>query len=244
MFYLLISLIYSIFKQFLKMKVLEEAKFLLVLAMLSGFISCSKEEDDFDYKEHTVIVYMIANNDLYQNALDNLNEIESAWDEYYDGNVIVIIEPKSSEKKLFVIEIEEDHNPKNIASKTVHLYEDKSMTNPIDMKEMLSDIINKYPSKRYSLILWSHATGWLPSDKILTYPRKAVVPTKMRSFGDSNGSQMEIRDLANSIPSNVFDLIIFDACYMGGVEVAYEIKDKANYIIASPTEVLQQGFSI
>jgi len=37
MFYLLISLIYSIFKQFLKMKVLEEAKFLLVLFKFRKF---------------------------------------------------------------------------------------------------------------------------------------------------------------------------------------------------------------
>ena len=35
--------------------------------------------------------------------------------------------------------------------------------------------------------------------------------------------------------------IVFDACLMGGVEVAYQLKDKTDYIIASQTEILSDG---
>ena len=38
------------------------------------------------------------------------------------------------------------------------------------------------------------------------------------------------------------DYILFDACLMGGVEVAYELRDKADIIGFSPTEILADGF--
>jgi hypothetical protein len=38
------------------------------------------------------------------------------------------------------------------------------------------------------------------------------------------------------------DFIIFDACFMGSVEVAYELKDKADFIVESPAEVVSPGF--
>ena len=39
-----------------------------------------------------------------------------------------------------------------------------------------------------------------------------------------------------------FDYLLFDACLMGGIEVAYEFKDLADLIGFSQTEVLAQGF--
>jgi len=38
------------------------------------------------------------------------------------------------------------------------------------------------------------------------------------------------------------DYILFDACLMGSVEVAYELRDKASIIGFSPTEILADGF--
>lgn len=53
---------------------------------------------------------------------------------------------------------------------------------------------------------------------------------------------MDIHDLVKGIPNNLFDIMILDACHMGSIEILYELKEKANYIIASPTEILAQGF--
>ena len=52
---------------------------------------------------------------------------------------------------------------------------------------------------------------------------------------------MDIIDLKNAL-NRKFEFILFDACYMGCIEVAYELRNKANYIISSPTEVLSYGF--
>lgn len=38
------------------------------------------------------------------------------------------------------------------------------------------------------------------------------------------------------------DFLIFDACFMSCVEVAYDLRHAAQYIIASPTEIMGDGF--
>lgn len=57
-------------------------------------------------------------------------------------------------------------------------------------------------------------------------------------------TQIETTDLANAMADAGFhtEYILFDACYMSSVEVAYELKDVTHYLIASPTEVLSYGF--
>ncbi len=38
------------------------------------------------------------------------------------------------------------------------------------------------------------------------------------------------------------DYILFDDCYMSSIEVAYDLKDVTDYLIASPTEVMVYGY--
>ena len=57
-------------------------------------------------------------------------------------------------------------------------------------------------------------------------------------------TQIETTDLADTMADAGLhtEYILFDACYMSSVEVAYELKDVTHYLIASPTEVLSYGF--
>lgn len=52
--------------------------------------------------------------------------------------------------------------------------------------------------------------------------------------------ETDIMELADAIPFKM-EYIIFDACYMGGAEVAYELKDKCRWLCASQTEILGDG---
>ena len=63
----------------------------------------------------------------------------------------------------------------------------------------------------------------------------------VKSFGLDNKTEMSIIDLAAAIPCKL-DFIAFDACLMGGIEVAYQLKDSTNYVIFSPAEVLTSSF--
>jgi hypothetical protein len=80
------------------------------------------------------------------------------------------------------------------------------------------------------LVLWSHGEGWLP------YQKKTS-----RSFGQDGDDKMNISDLRNALRSYHFDFILFDACFMQAVEVAYELHTCSDYFIGSPTEIPGPG---
>lgn len=55
-------------------------------------------------------------------------------------------------------------------------------------------------------------------------------------------SCMELEGMVDAIPDNVFDYIVFDACYMGNVEIVYALRNKADYIVSSCFEIVSYGF--
>ena len=58
--------------------------------------------------------------------------------------------------------------------------------------------------------------------------------------GSYYGHEMSVSEFADAIPYHL-DYLLFDMCFTGGVEVAYGLKDKADYLGLSPAEVLADG---
>ena len=143
----------------------------------------------------------------------------------------------------------------------------RTACDPEVLKEVLLKIDELYPGTHCGIIFSSHATGWLPAGRFssaykprqfsagrpLPFYRYEEIPQddgpRVKTFGaevlvDGNNKysqEMSIQSMAKAIPMHL-DYIIFDACLMGGVEVAYELKDVADLIAFSPTEVLSDGF--
>ena len=103
---------------------------------------------------------------------------------------------------------------------------------PDVMRSVIGEVVSQYPADSYGLVLWSHGTAWLPSD----------YQNKLKAFGQDGNNWMEIDDLAKGLPDDLFDFILFDACYMASVECTYELRNKAEYILASPTETMADGW--
>lgn len=72
----------------------------------------------------------------------------------------------------------------------------------------------------------------LPGVKSMGYTVTGVNPTV--------AYETDIREIADLLPFKL-DYIIFDACFMGGVEVAYQFRDKCRYMCFSQTEILSDG---
>ena len=72
----------------------------------------------------------------------------------------------------------------------------------------------------------------VPGVKSMGYTVTGVNPTV--------AYETDIREIADLLPFKL-DYIIFDACFMGGVEVACEFRDKCNFVVASQTEILSDG---
>lgn len=179
--------------------------------------------------DHTLIVIMEANNNLKSFALDNINEMELAAQDI--GHAAVLVYLRADDQVSVLLKIKYNLDRKVIASDTLKIYQVSSST-PEHIKAIIADAQDLCPAASYGLILWSHATSWAPP---------ASKGIQLFSFGEDQGKQMDIMELSRAIPTG-FQYLIFDACNMGSLEVLWEFKDKADYILASPTEVLASGF--
>ncbi|MBQ9411279.1 MAG: hypothetical protein IJU21_06685 [Bacteroidales bacterium] len=139
------------------------------------------------------------------------------------------------------------------------------------LKDALQLVVDEFPGSHYGIVLSSHATGYLPdgyykdpdayernhgagNSAFFSMGRRSLagevfppIPDypAVKSIGqddDAYGSvEMELRAFRDAIPCRM-DYILFDACLMGCVETAYELRDKAGIIGFSPTEILADGF--
>ncbi|MDR0565414.1 MAG: hypothetical protein LBG47_00005 [Prevotellaceae bacterium] len=209
--------------------------------------TCDGQEDEKaePLPLRTVIVYMVADNNLDHFALKDLNEMEQGWSPALDGNLIAYVDRAegASPAHPVVYKIEHDTTA-TIASPIKKVYAEHSAVSGEVMRRVLSDIISDYPAQSYGLALWSHGTAWLPAGVASGGSKgggQGGHALRPQSFGKDGDEAMSMADLSRALPCR-FDFIIFDACYMGAVEVAYELRSNADYIIASPTEVLSAGY--
>lgn len=208
---------------------MKRTVFLLLAACFC--LSCSSPDGEehgiAEPAKRTVLVYMAADNNLNRYAHRNIDDMQKAAisNEY---NLLVYIDIPNSNPNLLKI--------RKGKIDTVKRYSFQNSASKQVLKSVIDDAFSLFPAESYGLILWSHGTGWLPEG---AYER--IKETNVRSFGKDRNKEMEIADLAEAIPENL-DFIIFDACLMSGIEVLYQLRNKAEIIIASPTETLVAGF--
>lgn len=89
-------------------------------------------------------------------------------------------------------------------------------------------------------------SGWVPyfeEDRDPSLPQvKSLGQDAVLQDGSSISYEMDLKEFSDAIPMHL-DYIFFDCCLMGGIEVAYELRDKCDRIIFSPAEVLATGFN-
>lgn len=211
---------------------------LYFLVSLCMFTACS-ENEEVENKvpaSRTVLVYIAADNSLGQgsNGFDTQNITSmlkgASTENLNNGNLVVYLAPKSKSNHPQLIQI----TPKGKVIKRE--YVNQNSASPETLREIIQTTKELFPAESYGLILWSHGSNWFPSDITNTQKSRAI------GQDETHNSWLEMEDLQQAIPSNMFDFIIFDACYMGGVEVMYAMKSKTEYIIASPAEVMGAGF--
>lgn len=115
------------------------------------------------------------------------------------------------------------------------------------------------PAEKYAMVIGSHGLAWVPKDGSSSQASRlrklGIDPSQMwqrnpsaqitRHLGD-NGTTVryDVSEVAQAIAANniTLDYILFDACFMGNIESAYELRNVTKQIIASPCEVMGYGF--
>lgn len=154
---------------------------------------------------------------------------------------------------------------------TLRVYEAGTISaSAAQLEEVLTFVKDEFPANGYGMIFSSHATGYLPSgyynnpeefmsvrkgrqripapvpyvepEHDPSLPAVKSIGADISSIGGTRVSyEMELKDFAEAIPMEL-DYILFDACLMGGVEAAYELRGVCKAVGFSQTEVLAEGF--
>lgn len=207
---------------------MRSCRMIVGLLGLLFFAACQKkDETPVEYAERTVIVYLAVDNNFKAEAKQKIDSLQKYWKKSYRGNLLVFSDAGAGNTKLIRIL---SKNGNNLAQ-VVEDYNDCNSADPEVLKKILIKIKNDYPADSYGMVVLSHASGWLPGNALVS----------PRSVMNDKGREMEFPDFVEALPMNM-DFVIFDACFMGMVEVAYEMKDKVKYVVASPAEVLAPGF--
>ena len=208
-----------------KLIIFPKWKFFLPIVFIACFSCVKREDPPAELPVRTVIVYIVADNTLNSSVEHDVNELERAWNDKFDGNLVVYIDRKQATP--YILKIKSDRSS-DLVSPRIKSYAEQNSCSPEVMAKVVADIKSLCPARSYGIVFWSHASGWLPAADAST-----------RAFGEDGTASMEIADLAK-LPGK-YDFFIFDACDMASVEVIYELRHNADYIVASASEILANG---
>lgn len=219
-----------------------------ILFCSSLLLACSEEHSvkTVPSARRTVLVYLAGDNSLSGEVWEKVDALVSGWHNMQD-NLLIYQDTRGEKGTPSLMKV--ICNGSHSYTEVVKEYPDANSADPQAFSDVLRDATSGFPAPSYGLLLFSHGTGWLPAGSYVD-PRAAYRPAGrgvsgegLRSIIDDAGREMEIADFAAAIPDGQFDFIVLEACLMASSEVAYELRDKAGYLLASSTEILSPGFT-
>jgi hypothetical protein len=201
-----------------------------LLIVSASFFVCTA--DAVTQKPWTFLVYMAAANDLHQLALLDIEKMMQAGSNEH-VNVLVYLT------------IQEDNQPKT----TVKLYVEKGSVQQIGdtmirdsgdvatLEEALRWACREYPSDHSAIVLWSHGSGALNRSKGVCYDFDTE-----HYLTDCNCLQAFSWACDSVRDGKKFDIIAFNAPFLGSIEIAYALSACADYMVASEGTLPDDGY--
>ena len=230
----------------MKFKVFSKIRFFFLIYSVMIFSAChDSDKIEPEYGERTVLIYMAADNDLNKDGETNIKSILKGM-EQTAGRLVIYIDPRYDVPRLLTVK-----GGKGCRLDTLETYTEENSASPEVLARVVKEVQKRYPASSYGLVLWSHGLGWVPPEYSFPggYAMRLPDPDMPRTKyyaedehpGTTGKAYMDIREMAARLPGH-FNFILWDVCFMGGIEVAYELRNKTDYMIASPAEVISNGF--
>lgn len=205
---------------------------LVGIILMSGiFTSCHDKEDEARL-ERTVLVYMVANNNLGHASYDedDLREMRLAISNgALDKGGRLFVYRNSYGGKSTLMELTRKGDI--LIEENDETLEGASL-NPEKISSMIERVKVLGGNAPMGLVLWSHGTGWMDDN-----PSNGA----HYSFGLDHRTRLDLPNLERALRGHDLDWIYFDCCHMATVEVFYELRDCARYLVGSTTELPVAG---
>jgi len=225
---------------------------ILCLTLCVVFVGCKHEEKKNDIfhvpvAKRVVVFYIVAENDLYRNFINDANEILAAAPNLKDSCRVVIYIDDLQKPRIYSLTNKTKAESLDLLTPDFEYESEMNSCSEETFTNVLNYISNHYLADSYGMVMCSHASLWFPSTYSGDYESNN---SRRKSFGLDNGynsyssmgHQMEISAMASSLKSFPhLDFLLIDACDMQQIEIAYALRDCADYIISSPTEIPEHG---
>lgn len=226
-------------------------KIIISLICALVFIGCKNSSEStsepfvHNKAKWTYAIYMAADNNLERFALKNIKEIKENLISN-DVNFVVLLDRAKgydrTEENWTDTKILELHHNTGISDDIIVELGEQDTTDILCLKNFLEFVLTYYPSEHFALNIWSHGFGVYPDCKI---------NTSSRSFVQDYASSYSVEDSFSIIEFSQFlrtfntmkkiDILQFDCCLMQMVEILWQLKDCADYIIGSEAELAGSG---
>lgn len=221
-------------------RLLHGVKSIGTIIVMLMVVACSKnEEPELPQLTRSVLVYMSAQNTLLGNVDNDVIEMLSAVSSMGDNDRLVLFLDDNNRSRFY--EITKDTKGNSLYNLTpAYQYENNlNSATPEDFDRVLNYFFQNYKAETYGLVMWSHGSGWINarSTNNRVSKRSFAVDTDQGATTRMNITDMGV--VMYKYPK--FEYILFDACFMQTVEVAYELRSIAKYIIGSPAEIPGRG---
>lgn len=203
--------------------------------------SCIQEEyagPDPDLPTRTILVWLGGDNNLSAETDQKIEALRQGWT--WTGNKCLIYRDSPEGAQLLRLRGGCQVSPTPYVE-TVREYGPENSASAATFARVVREVAEEYPADSYGLVFFSHASGWLPAGT-LEKPAKQFHSIGVDTGGGTR-AEMEIADFAAAIPDGMFDFIVFETCLTASVEVAYELRGKTDYMLASAAEIVSPGFT-
>jgi hypothetical protein len=201
-----------------------------------------------------VMVYAAGDNNLDPFALTDVKEMQKVGSGE-DLKIVVLMDRVDygewTTARRFLVRKPADQGGKDSWEESLPTCEDLGELNMGDPQTLTSFVewaTETYPQPNTMLVLWNHGGGWRTatsravsvgagSARSIGPPPKLGLSRLSRgiAWDDTNGGDfLEMREVRTALePFAPFTIIGTDACLMGMVEVAYELRERCAYFIGS-----------
>lgn len=187
-----------------------------------------------------VMIYMSARNDLATYAEANLQQMQRVTS---SNNLSILVRLNTIENDCNVTHtlLLKNNSATYIPAPTKYI----DGADPHNVIEFCTYVIHNFTATHYALIFWDHGTGPLKPNHSATFHSYPMSDQHHKGvcFDDTSLeclSEGDITHILTTLKKGILhtrklDIIGFDACSMATLEVAYNVADFADYMVAAQT---------
>ena len=207
-------------------------KRLVLLLCLLPFIVTSACSDN-KKADWTILVYMAADNNLSEQAIDDIIQMEKAKVPS-SINVIVQLDPSYYNNDPQARRYKIKHsNSSTIASPVIEYLGEIDSGDYLVLADFVNWGMKNYQANHYALVIWSHGSGWTREERWICPDNQSINQMSIANGAFRNGFKLF---------NEKIDILLLDACYMQSIEVITEVYPYVDYIVGSEEATPFDGF--